>query len=226
MGNKVPKDMESLCSRLKEAEDAYKYRKILIQGKPLIEKFVRLPRPGPHGKITLDNTDPYDDYDELKKTMTRESFVMNGKLFDDFVGECDKKQVFKLWYQQVRNALKEMSAHDSLLEIMEVVSPKRLAPVRRLSCLPSGNNKKGSQILDENYSSHVLIMWVMQASSRSRAGSLAYKCLQRSLGVSDGDAKTMIFGTCVVDSVEREISSPLFFYLHYSYFLSREKQIR
>ena len=48
---------------------------------------MKLPRPGPPGPTTLDNKDPYDDYDELKKTMTRESFVLNGKLLDDFVGD-------------------------------------------------------------------------------------------------------------------------------------------
>lgn len=194
----MPKNMEVLSRELKKAENAYKYRKILIQAKPLVEKVVRLPRPGPAGKPTLDNKDPYDDYDELKKTMTRESFVLNGKLFDDFVGECDKSQVFKLWYQHVRDALTKMSAHDSLLDIMHVVSPET-KPKRRLSCLPIQNKTS----INEDYSSHVLIMWIMQASSRSRAGSLAYKCLQRVFGVPEGDTKTMIFDTMQHPSATR-----------------------
>ena len=200
MGNKVPKNMEALGCELKKADCSYKYRKVLVHAKPLVEKFVKLPRPGPPGPTTLDNKDPYDDYDELKKTMTRESFVLNGKLLDDFVGDTDRKQVFKLWYQQVREALKKMNAHDSLIEILTIVSPK--IGGRRLSCLPSGDmsSKISTSALDENYSSHVLIMWVMQASSRARAGKLAYRSLQQAIGVVDGDVRTMIFGTFVCDS--------------------------
>ena len=195
MGNKVPKSMEALGCELKKADCSYKYRKILVHAKPLVEKFVKLPRPGPPGPTTLDNKDPYDDYYELKKTMTRESFVLNGKLFDDFVGDTDRKQVFKLWYQQVRDALKKMNAHDSLTEILHIVSPKPKR-MRRLSCLPSGDSTTfKTSAMEENYSSHVLIMWVMQASSRSRSGSLAYRSLQQAIGVTDGDARTMIFGT-------------------------------
>ena len=65
MGNKVPKNMEALGCELKKADCSYKYRKVLVHAKPLVEKFCScLPTSRP---TTLDNKDPYDDYDELKK---------------------------------------------------------------------------------------------------------------------------------------------------------------
>jgi len=188
MGNKI-KTMDKLSCVLKDQEDAYHYRKVLHLSKNLVEGKVMLPKPGPPGPTTADNRDPYDDYYELKKTITRESFVLNGRRYNDGVGDVDKKAAFNLWYKECKDELKKTSSHGSLVEILSpILKTKRLS--RRISVIPASDPDN-----HKDYSAHILIMWIMQATSRSRSGNLAYRALQDTLGVKDGNTRTMIFDT-------------------------------
>jgi len=188
MGNKI-KTMDKLSEALKKQEDAYHYRKVLHLTKKLVETNVKLPKPGPPGPTSADRKDPYDGYNELKKTITRESFVMNGRKYDECVGDTDKKSAFNMWYRECKAELKSKMSHLPLVDILSpVLKKKRLS--RRISVIPESDTDQ-----HENYSIHILIMWIMQASSRSRSGNLAYRAVQETLGVEDGNTKTMIFDT-------------------------------
>lgn len=51
--SKTPKSMDDLSSMLKVQETPYAYRKVLCKAKKLVENHVKLPRPGPPGKIHI-----------------------------------------------------------------------------------------------------------------------------------------------------------------------------
>eukprot|EP00940_MAST-03C_sp_MAST-3C-sp2_P002372 g2372.t1 len=114
---------------------------------------------------------------------------MNGRKYDECVGDTDKKSAFNMWYRECKAELKSKMSHLPLVDILSpVLKKKRLS--RRISVIPESDTDQ-----HENYSIHILIMWIMQATSRSRSGNLAYRAVQETLGVEDGNTKTMIFDT-------------------------------
>lgn len=193
-------DLKDLNSKLmgKKVKDSYHFRKLLIISGEMIQKKLQLPKPTfpppstrDYGLIDQPLSDYYDDFLELTKIIGREKFEINDSVEG---GHHDKeaKVGFGLFYETCKKELKKRGLHDQLITMVKPL--KRMT--RHQSMLPDVDLKDL-----ENHSAHILIMWILQAISRTRSGCLALRLLQKVCGAKEG--MVIDSGCAVLDKTEQ-----------------------